>query len=236
MAGALARAYPTGSEAGTWAAALAALCEHLLDREWPDEQGRAIKIGLALIDAGYGESTDTVFDFCRTSPWADRLLPSRGVGIGARKRPIADWPKQPGDKPGPGWRHRWNKARKQREILFDANHWKTFAAARLRAAPGGPGCLLLCGDRASAHEMLAEHLCAEYPQAVTAGERTVDEWIWRTGQDNDLLDVVVGCLVAGSVRGVPLVAAERSAAPAPAPAALSFAELQRQVRDRRRLG
>jgi hypothetical protein len=230
--GTLERAYPTGTMQATWWAALEAICHHLLGRDWPDEDGRAHRASLVLIDAGYGESTDTVFDFCKRSAWKDRVLPSRGKGLGAKTRPMSDWPKEPGDKIGPDWRMRTNRARRQKEVVMGVNFWKSFVAARLTAPMGGPGCLMLPGSEPSAHEMLAAHLTAEKRVVVSTNDRTVDEWIEKVGRDNDLLDVVVGCHVAASIRGISFeTGSNKAATMAPR---MSFAERQKARREERK--
>lgn len=230
MRGALERTYPTGNMQSTWFAALEALCSHLLGRDWPDEDGQGRRISLSLIDAGYGGSTDTIFNFCKTSQWKDRVMPSRGKGLGAKTRPMADWPKEPGEKMGPDWRIRTNKARRQKEVIIGVNFWKSFVAARLVAPMGGPGCLSLPGDAPAAHELLANHLTAEKRIVVSTQDRTVDEWVEKTGRDNDLLDVVVGCYVAASIKGISFETGARVTVQAPR---VSLAERQRAKREKR---
>lgn len=231
MRGALARAYPLGTIQATWTAALNDLCARILDAEWPDESGVGRRVSLLLIDAGDGDATDTVFEFCNRSAWRDRLLPSRGKGIGAKSRPMADWPKEKGDKPGTDWRIRTNKARKKREVQIGVNFWKTFTAARLQAPLGGPGCFSFAGGSPAAHALIADHCTAEKSQRVTASGRTVEEWSNRPGRDNDLWDVVVGLHVAASMRGISL--ASGILPPQESRARLSFAEQQRRAREKR---
>ncbi len=230
MVGALKRAHPAATIQASWHAALTALCSQLLDTDWQDETGQTKRIPLALIDAGYGESTDTVFDFCKRSAWKDRLFPSRGKGFGAKNRPMADSPKEIGDKLGTDWRIKMNKARKQREVLIGVNYWKSFVAARLLSPMGGPGCLSLPGERAGVHEMIANHFCSEKRVRVTAENRTVDEWVWKPGQDNDLFDVAVGLHVAASIRGINVSTGTKQDA---APVRMSFADQQKEARKRR---
>lgn len=230
QAGALSRAYPLGSMEATWNAALNALCGQLLDADWPTEDNDKKRVSLCLIDAGYGTSTDTVFSFCRTSQWKDRLMPSRGKGIGAKHRPMSDWPKEKGDKIGPDWRIRTNKARRQREVVLGVNYWKSFVAGRLAAPLGGSGCLMLPGENPQAHELISHHLTAEKRVRVSANGNTVDEWVWKVGQDNDLLDVVVGLHVAASIRGISTETGARTASPVER---MSFAEMQRRARSKR---
>ena len=231
LKGALSRAHPTGSIQATWMEALNALGEMLLDNDWPDEQGMPRRISLLLVDAGDGDATDTIFEWCKTCKWKDRVMPSRGKGIGAKSRPMADWPKDKGEKLGTDWRIRTNKSRKQKEVLIGVNYWKSFVAARLAAPLGGPSCLHLAGSSASAHELISHHLTAEKRVRVTTSERTIDEWVWKVGNDNDLLDTVVGLHVAASIRGITLKSGTREESE---PERLSFAEQQRAAREKRR--
>lgn len=54
--------------------------------------------------------------------------------------------------------------------------------------------------------MIADHLVAEYRTAVTAHDRTVDEWKLRPSKpDNHFLDCLVQCAVAGSMLGCRLL-------------------------------
>ena len=231
MRGALERAHPAGSMQGTWFAALTHLGSMILDRDWPDEDGQPRRVSLMMIDCGFGNSTDTVFDWIKRSPWKDRIYPSRGKGIGAKTRPMSDWPKEPGDKMGTDWRIRTNKARKSREVVFGTNFWKSFVADRLHAPMGGLGALSWNGDKPNEHEMLASHLTAEKRVTVSTNDRTVDEWVAKVGRDNDLLDVLVGCHVAASIRGVSFDTGSRQSTRA-APR-VSLADRQRLAREKR---
>ena len=224
--------YPLGSIQATWTAALTELCEMLMARDWQGEDGESHRISLALIDAGDGDATDTIFEFIAQSPFRDRLHPSRGKGIGATNRPMGDWPKNKGDTLGNGWRIQRNKVRRQKEVVIDVNRWKSFVADRLTAPAGGPSCYYLHGDHSGAHELMSHHLCSERRIRVTAVGRSVDEWRIKPGQDNDLLDTTVGVHVAASIRGIRLSdlpsQENRGAGP------VSFAEQQRAARERRR--
>ena len=95
---------------------------------------------------------------------------------------------------------------------------------------GGPGCLSLPGDAPAAHELLANHLTAEKRIVVSTQDRTVDEWVEKTGRDNDLLDVVVGCYVAASIKGISFETGARVTVQAPR---VSLAERQRAKRLKR---
>ena len=92
-----------------------------------------------------------------------------------------------------------------RHALIDTNYWKSFAHARLAVPMGDPGCLSLFGRKSEEHQLLSEHLTAEYRVKTEARGRVVDEWKPRTGNpDNHWLDCVVGCAVAASMLGAVL--------------------------------
>jgi len=55
------------------------------------------------------------------------------------------------------------------------------------------------------HQLLAEHLTAEYRVKTEARGLAVDEWKAKPGNpDNHWLDCLVGCAVAGSIQGAAL--------------------------------
>jgi hypothetical protein len=60
---------------------------------------------------------------------------------------------------------------------------------------------------AGEHELLFEHLTAEYPVRTEARGRVVDEWK-MAGRDNHWLDCLVGAAVSASIAGVQPVATE----------------------------
>ena len=92
-------------------------------------------------------------------------------------------------------------------MLFDANHWKSFLAARLNTTVGDPGAVTF---HQGEHHMLLDHLTSEQPIAVTARGRTVDEWKLYPGRENHLLDCCVMATVAASVAGITAPGAEAS--------------------------
>jgi hypothetical protein len=111
-----------------------------------------------------------------------------------------------GDKVGLQWRvGRIGTAKDQRSAIYDTNFWKSFVAARLRMQLGDPEALTLHkGD----HELLLEHLTAEFPVRTEARGRVVDEWQMQPGRDNHWFDCLVGSAVAASIAGVQPTASE----------------------------
>jgi hypothetical protein len=183
-------------------AGLDAITQLLLGRDWKREDGVAMRITQLMIDANWGQSTSTVRTFCRRSTFAGSVLPSHGKGVGASSQPIGE-KKGRGDRIGINWKV-GQISEGQRSCLYDTNYWKTFCAARLRLQLGDPEAIAFhAGD----HELLFEHLTAEYPVRTEARGRVVDEWK-MAGRDNHWLDCLVGAAVSASIAGVQPVATE----------------------------
>ena len=195
--------FPNAGLEGCIYGALSALMDDLLEREWAREDGAMLKIERAMIDANWGSSTDVVYQFCRQSPWGGIVYPSHGRYVGASSKPMTDYRKQPGDKLGFNWMMP-NVAGKRaiRHVIFDSNFWKSFVHARLAVMMGDKGCLSLYGRHPQLHQLLAEHLTAEYRVKTVGRGRTVDEWKIRPNRtDNHWLDCLAGCAVCGSMLG-----------------------------------
>ena len=194
-----------GLEGGLYAA-LTALTDDLLGREWEREDGAVLKIERALIDANWGQSTDLVYEFCRESKFAGIVLPSHGRYVGASSKPMTEYRKQPGDRLGFNWMMpSVAKKRAVRHVIYDSNFWKSFVHARLAVAIGDKGSLTLFGRIPGIHQLLAEHLTAEYRVKTQGRGRTVDEWKLKPEHhDNHWLDCLAGCCVCGSMLGCTL--------------------------------
>jgi hypothetical protein len=187
-------------------AGLEQLTALLLGSEWVTDDGTPSRVGLCLVDASWGNSTEVIYQFCRQSLHAAQLLPSHGRYVGPNARPFHEWAKRPGDRIGLNWRIPGTKGRRQvRHALYDANYWKSFVHSRFAQSMGEPGALSLFGRDAGRHRMFAEHLTAETRQRVAGSSRVVDLWKLRPGaRDNHLFDCVVGAAVAASILGVTL--------------------------------
>ncbi len=192
---------PTAGREGAIRAGLETLANHLLTREWTRADGVPYRIARGLVDSGYVPAV--VDDFCRYSKHAAILIPSRGLGIGAAKRPISEYQQRPGDQYGLNW-YVSKPAGKQilRTARYDANFWKTFLMSRFAVLLGDAGSLSLYGHRPEDHRQIAEHITAERPVRTFGNGRWVDEWRLAPGStDNHWLDCLVGCAVAASMLG-----------------------------------
>ena len=176
-----------------------------------------------LIDANWGQSTDVVYQFCRQSAHAGLIMPSHGRYVGASSVPFSEYRRKKGERVGLHWRVPTVQGRRQvRHVLIDTNYWKSFVHARLAVAMGDPGSLSLFGRKPGEHQLLAEHLTAEYRVKTEARGCVVDEWKIRAGgPDNHWLDCLVGCAVAASILGAVLPGTDARAAPTRAPIRLS---------------
>ena len=202
----------------------------LLGREFTREDGAQLRIDRCLIDANWGQVTETVYQFCRQSPFATILMPSHGRFVGASSRPLTELPKRPGDRVGLNWRMPTVKGlRAVRYVLFDTNFWKSFVHSRLALPLGDRGTISIFGTKPEQHRLFAEHLTSEHRIRTQAKERIVDEWKLKRGtRENHWFDCLVGCAVAASIQGI----APEGAASQVKPKRISFAQLQRLKRAR----
>ena len=176
--------------------------EALCSREFKREDGSIMRLSVVLVDAGWGEATDTIYEWCRRSKWANMVRPSHGRYVGAAKLPFGEWRSSKGDVCGLNWRSPVPKApRYIRHVAFDANWWKSFVTKRLSLARAARGELSLFGKPAD-HRLYADHLTAEYPVRTMGQGRTVDEWQLKSSKpDNHWFDCTVGVAVGASVLG-----------------------------------
>lgn len=180
------------------AAGLETVVNTIMSKDWQREDGLELRVSQLMIDANWGQSTAVVRTFCKRSPFSGSILPSHGRGITASGNPINDRNKKRGDKIGLNWRI-GQMSPGQRSTLYDTNFWKSFVAARLKHPLGDPEALCFYEGE---HELLAEHLCAEFPVRTEAKGRVVDEWKATPNRDNHWFDCLVGSAVAASITGV----------------------------------
>lgn len=195
--------FPDAALEGGLHAALDALVNEMLKKEWQREDGAMLKIERAMIDANWGLSTDIVYEFCRRSRFANIICPSHGRYVGASSKPMTEYRKQPGDRIGFNWMMP-NVAGKRavRHVIYDTNFWKSFVHTRLSVMLGDRSCLSLYGRRPGIHQLFAEHLTAEYRVRTEGRGRIVDEWKIRPDRtDNHWLDCLAGCAVCASMLG-----------------------------------
>ena len=178
-------------------AGLDTVAQQLLSREWNREDGVPMRISQVLVDSNWGQSTQVVRNFCRATPFAATILPSRGKGIGASGTPMGPR-RNRGDRSGLNWVVGRTADGVQMECSYDTNFWKTFVSARLRLGVGDPEAILIHQGQ---HDLLLDHLTSEFPVRVEARGRVVDEWR-GTARENHWWDGLVGAAVAASIAGL----------------------------------
>jgi hypothetical protein len=227
--------YPNHDKDQLLYAALRDLTATILGRSYVRHQADdQVKVDRCLVDEGWNDKV--VYQFCRESPFASILMPSKGhVPKSLGHTPMARWAARAGEraaKPGqPSWRVGPVGSGKGRHTIFEANEWKSFTAERLTTRPGGSGCLQLFGDESTNHAMFADHCTAEFATAVTVDGRRHERWQMKaTRDDNDLWDCAVGCMVAAAIGGLEWSAdkAKAAAPPKPAEEDVPWSELQRR--------
>lgn len=201
----LAAATKQPNQEGQIYAGLTALCDEQLGREWPREGGGAARVTRCAIDSAWGISTDVVYLFCRQSPFASLLIPSRGIGISAHDNPLCEGQKKPGEKIGLQSKITRSQKRSIPYLLYDTNYWKSFTQARLRVGLGNRGALSLFGADPNVHRFYAEHLTSEFAEEAYGKGRMV--WVWKLlpGKENHWLDGTVACHVLASMQGAKLL-------------------------------
>ncbi len=185
-----------------------------LMKSWPREDGHEHRVERLGIDTGWGDSTDFLYEYCRRSPFAAILLPTKGVGITAGERPMTEWkPRDNEPRPGLHWVLSTEPTKRAVWLLrYDTNWWKTFSCNRAAASPG-PGALWLFGQDASEHRLLFDHCRAETPVFTRGRDRVVWKWTCPQGVDNHWWDTLVGSMVVASVQGMALGEASQPVTP-----------------------
>lgn len=227
--------YPGMSEEATIFAGLRDLFARVVGREWTRAgTGEKLRIERCLVDSG--KWPDVVFQAARQSPHASAIMPSKGMGITASRKPMSEWSREPGVQTGPGWRISFDTgAGRGRAVLIDTNTWKTFTAQRFTTPPGAAGCLQLFGDKVHVHQLFAEHVCAEYSVETSGYGRKLQEWKQKPDRPpNHWWDTLVGATVAASTLGLRWNASaaaggENSPLP-PAPPKLKLSDIQKAKR------
>lgn len=192
------------SPSEAWVEGLRVLAKQLADPlRWRRSRGEPALLSHGQVDASYGDSTDSVFSFCKNYG-AGMWLPSFGDGISASRNPInhgaeaKKWQKRHRDW-GWHWNRRHDNDRGCDRVLFDANAFKSHVHIGIRTPEQEPGSVQMFQGT---HHLLADHIRSEFPTETQGRGRLCVEWKLRPGQDNDLLDGIAGCLVGASVRKI----------------------------------
>ena len=192
--------YPAHTESGRVHDGLLAILPDICNRIYYGGGKAEFRVERCLIDAGW--KPDSVYQAI-TKLGLGVLMPSKGVGRSIKSVGVAKWKMRAGERSGYHWRMTSGESGRGRQVQFDPDAWKSFIYSALHVPTGGATGLTLFGRSTTAHEMISEHLSAEYAVPVTMRGDTFDKWSLKpTVRDNHLLDCVVGCAVGASVQGL----------------------------------
>lgn len=207
--------FPGAGQEGALTAALQDLIIPVLGKSYLREDGGELSIGRCLIDSGWGETADTIYNFVRESGYASIIMPSKGLGIDATGKPISEYRRKPGEITSP---YEWviapiKNKRHVRLFRYDTNYWKSFFRNRLLTSRGDPGAFSIFGERINDRtRLLADQLASEYSVTTKAKGRRVDAWKLTPTKENHWFDTTVGCMVAASEQGCRLIVDQPTAA------------------------
>ena len=178
------------------------MTDSLLGQVYRREDGAEMRIGMALVDARWGEKNQLVKQFCRRhTEGGIRLMAAQGYGIGPAQKSFDEYKAEPGTRTGLAWRI-GKPIEKERWVTIDVNWWKSCVAARLALPLGTPGGIELFGVDPREHALFSDHCVSENAVETTAKGRTRDVWEWPPPRnDNHYWDNLVGCAVGASMLG-----------------------------------
>jgi len=182
-----------------------ALTSDLISRKYACIGDGELPINKILIDANWAASQGSIYQLAVHTQHKTVIFPAHGKFVGAGNLPMTEYSKRPGEKLGFNWLLSKGRGKRTTHFInFDANFWKSFCASRLKMAIVDKG-INIYGDAKTNHELLFEHLTAEYSVRTTGRGRVVDEWKIRPDKtENHWWDCLVGCAVGASVEGISL--------------------------------
>jgi hypothetical protein len=193
--------YPGLTDAQLVYQGLADLTGDVMGRAYRNEAGGELQITRAAVDSGY--ESDAVYQFVRASPHVSVLTPSKGIPRSRTARGVSEWAPRPGERKGHFWRLTKAESGRGQMVQFDPDAWKTVVYERMTVPVGGRTALTVYGRTPGEHEMLAEHLAAEYAEPMPVRGTVFDKWYARPDRnDNHLFDCVVLAAVAAGLAGL----------------------------------
>jgi hypothetical protein len=194
-------AYPGAGIKGAALAGLVALMKDLLKKQFKqDGSGQSRKIELCFVDcAHFPEEVHAAIRMV-DSPI---FRASHGFGINATRAQFVTYSREKNRELGHHW---WIKRDDHTNTtLIDTNYWKTYIHIAIKTMAGDPGCLSFFGKPDDVR-FTAAHILAEYYK-VPKSEQGIDvqEWFCYAHKDNEILDCLIGCMVAASKLGCSMI-------------------------------
>ena len=131
----LKKKFPTAGQEGQIYSGLEALSAELLARVWKRADGAVMNIGRGLVDANWGQSTDTIYLWCRQGNHGGLFLPAHGKFVGASGLPWEQYTRREGETLGHHWMLPSVKAK--RAVRHVADRHELLEVIHSLAAEGG---------------------------------------------------------------------------------------------------
>ena len=180
--------------------AIGLLVEELFTTVWQMDGGGTMELDRLGIDTGAW--SDVVWRYLREGPYADRLVPVKGLPVKPTDVAIPDRPKKDKVQAGHHWLYSKPARRAKRQLYPDTGRWKKIVWDGLLTPMGGDAAITLHKGTAHQHQMIFDHWTAETAQPVTARGQTVNVFSEIPGRDNEFLDNLANAAAVASWRGV----------------------------------
>lgn len=206
---------------------LDSLVEKIMGTRYVRGDGSEPNISRILIDAKYGPLTATVRKYCRNSKHRNIILSSfsaERTRFTTNKKVGEIWDRNS------TWKIPVTKTgMTERYMLFDGNHWKTFALKRVQSSLGNRSTLTIYDGDKSHHAQLLSDWTAEYHETIATKSGTETRWRDKPGKRNrsHLWDCLVMCFVSLSERGFSLASNQKNRAGEKK--TVSFSQMQKEA-------
>jgi phage terminase large subunit GpA-like protein len=153
--------------------------------------GERVHLDAVTIDCGY--QMDTVFKFCKHKSREGvpfKLIPSRGSANKTyrQSRVIG--------RPGTGY-HVTEFSGRGRVLVHNSDYWRMQTQKMFLLPVGAPGGMSIYGKDHPKQRELADHITAErLVEYYKGATQDMYSWTMPPGRRNDLLDALVGAVVA----------------------------------------
>lgn len=182
-------------------AALNDLITNKCSRKYKREDGVDLSVSRVGVDRGY--RSDVVDQVAKHSPYSNLIIPVKGIGVGARDRPLIERPVKKGESSGLYWQKKVTGNSNELYLMVDVNFWKTRLHHMLKNGIGGRACLSLYKAPESIHQWLASNFLAERPHMDGFDNRKREVWKHDyMNLDNHGLDIAVYLLALANSEGV----------------------------------
>jgi hypothetical protein len=166
------------------------LIDALIACPWT-RNGERVHLDAVTIDCGY--QMDTVFRFCKHKAREGvpfKLIPSRGnASKSYRQTRVVG-------RPGTGY-HVTQFSGRGNVLVHNTDFWRMQSQKMFLLPAGAPGSLSIYGADHMKQRELADHICAErLVEYYKGATQDLYAWVMPPGRRNDLLDALVGAVVA----------------------------------------